>query len=675
MLVSISAFFLTLVNHARNQLKNRHILQLSIFLSFVSLVSKVFMSLNLPLESATPLSAIILALIVSSIFDFIFFYALIFILNTFFSPKLKSPSLLLNTFITSIILFIFCAEIAFWLEFHASLNFIAVDYLIYTTEVIQNIWQSYPTGKIILSLIIISFFINRVFIDRILTDRAHQVDDKTLTKHYIYKFLTLTFCISILISSEKARSVLSQNPVLKSSIYPSEIADNGMSTFVRAFVSNEIDYDQFYIRKSDLNQKELSQNFSQPQTATFFRSSKSLNGLLKNRPKHVILISIESLSEEYLRWTHQGNPILPNLLKLKESSVYFERFFATGTRTVRGLEALSLGIPPIPGQSVVRRPDNNNLKTLGSLMQKAGIQSFFMYGGNGFFDNMTTYFEGNHYRVFDKKNIGVQEGDFSNAWGISDEYLFRHALKKLKEFHQENPSTKTFTHIMTTSNHRPYTYPQGRIDISPGTREGALKYTDWSISDFLKRASREWKEFDETLFIITADHCASVAGRTSIPAKDYHIPLFFYAPKMLERDTDLRILSQIDIPPTIYELLTTNPSSPFEGRSLIGTKNPGNRAFLSNYQELGYLEGDRMVVLGPNRKFNFFTVDLEKYNTWPTATESHSPWQNDLLSKAVENYQQSSLKFTYKKYKLAPTYFSSRRKVVAPPRIELGIEL
>ena len=165
---------------------------------------------------------------------------------------------------------------------------------------------------------------------------------------------------------------------------------------------------------------------------------------------------------------------------------------------------------------------------------------------------------------------------------------------------------------MTTSNHRPYTYPAGRIDIPSGSgREGAVKYTDHAIGRFLEQArSRPW--FDDTLFVITADHGANARGTTRIPVDKYLIPLFVYAPKHIEPRRVERLMSQIDIPPTLLGLLDFDYYSKFFGRDVLHSPPVSDRAFVANYQTLGYLVRDRMVLLQPRRKTEVFRVDADK---------------------------------------------------------------
>jgi phosphoglycerol transferase MdoB-like AlkP superfamily enzyme len=185
---------------------------------------------------------------------------------------------------------------------------------------------------------------------------------------------------------------------------------------------------------------------------------------------------------------------------------------------------------------------------------------------------------------------------------------------------------------MTTSNHRPFTYPDGRIDIpSPGKREGAVKYTDYAIGHFIDQArSKPW--FDETLFVIVADHCASAAGNTKLPVAGYHIPLILYAPALLESGRDDRLSSQIDIPPTLLDAMGLPGDDHFFGQSLFEQREENRRAFISNYQELGYLKGGKLVVLGPKQRVDTFRIDAN-------GDASPTPPDPRLRDEAVAYYQ------------------------------------
>jgi len=321
----------------------------------------------------------------------------------------------------------------------------------------------------------------------------------------------------------------------------------------------------------------------------------------------VVLVSVESLGAEFLGAYGDPRGLTPNLDRLAHESLWFSAVYATGNRTVRGLEALSLGLPPTPGQSIVRRPNNGMLFSLGSVFEDKGYGTLFAYGGYGYFDNMNAFFEANDYRVVDRRAIPSARIEFENVWGVADEHLFDQVLDEIDREHAGG--RPAFVHVMTTSNHRPYTYPPGRIDIPSGTgREGAVKYSDYAIGRFLAQArQRPW--FDDTLFVITADHGASARGTMRIPVDKYLIPLFIYSPKHVAPGRVERLMSQIDIAPTVLGLLDFDYYSKFFGRDVLASPAQSDRAFVGNYQSLGFLQGDRLVVLSPKRKAEVFRTD------------------------------------------------------------------
>jgi phosphoglycerol transferase MdoB-like AlkP superfamily enzyme len=186
---------------------------------------------------------------------------------------------------------------------------------------------------------------------------------------------------------------------------------------------------------------------------------------------------------------------------------------------------------------------------------------------------------------------------------VADEDLFTLALREMDDSHRRMGAKHPFfMHVMTTSNHRPYTYPPGRIDIPSGTgRSGAVKYTDYAVGDFLRRAqAHAW--FKDTVFVITADHGASARGTQQIPVARYRIPLFIYSPAHIAPGRFDRLMSQIDIGPTLLGLLSMGYSSKFYGRDVFKIAPAEDRALVGNYQALGYMKDGRLVTLMPGRK-------------------------------------------------------------------------
>ena len=145
-------------------------------------------------------------------------------------------------------------------------------------------------------------------------------------------------------------------------------------------------------------------------------------------------------------------------------------------------------------------------------------------------------------------------------------------------------------------------HPAGRIDIASGTGpDGAVKYTDWAIGNFIERArSKPW--FSKTVFVIVADHCAAARGRTDLPLERFHIPMIIYAPAHIAARRIETIASQIDVVPTVLALLSFSYTSRFFGQDILAEGRSHQRALMANYQTVGYYEHGMIVELRPQHR-------------------------------------------------------------------------
>jgi phosphoglycerol transferase MdoB-like AlkP superfamily enzyme len=200
---------------------------------------------------------------------------------------------------------------------------------------------------------------------------------------------------------------------------------------------------------------------------------------------------------------------------------------------------------------------------------------------------------------------------------------------------------------MTISNNRPYTYPDGLIDIPSHTgREGGVKFTDFAIGKFLEAAQKKpW--FDNTIFVIVADHCHSSAGKNHIPVWKYHIPLIIYAPKIIAPQKIDRVGGQIDVAPTLLSLMNFRYKSQFLGRNLL-VAHKHERALLGTFQNLGLLEDGKLYVMSPQGREEFYTVEMNSLRFTQKKTAPISA----LKKKAIAYYQYASWLWHSKKMKV-----------------------
>jgi phosphoglycerol transferase MdoB-like AlkP superfamily enzyme len=347
---------------------------------------------------------------------------------------------------------------------------------------------------------------------------------------------------------------------------------------------------------------------------------------------NVLYVVVESLSAEYLGIFGNKDGLSPNLDKLAGECLFFRNLRATGTRIDRGIEAVALSLPPTPGQSVIKRDENAHLFSIGPLFRGRGYETKFIYGGYAMFDRMDSFFAGNGFEVIDRNNFAKDEITFSTVWGHCDEDLFRRVLT---ECDKTVATGKPFcTVALTTSNHRPFMFPN-KIDIPSGKgRSGGVKYTDYAIGDFLARI-REKPWFDDTVIAIVADHCGSSAGRTAVQADRYHIPLFIYAPKLVKPAVVERLCSQMDITPTLLGLLGWTYESEFFGIDLLKPGPGPERAFVGNYDKVGLLMGGKLTLLTVGRNSLTFQVRADGWQT-----QCHT--DPELLKDTIGYYEAAS---------------------------------
>lgn len=554
-----------------------------------------------------------------------------------------------------IVFFSTFAEFTFWGEFESRFNFIAVDYLVYTYEVVQNINQSYPLPLLLGGMLACSllgvFMIKKTgaFKCTFHSDNRFKSRAATALPFFLIALLYIAFLPNRWAESSENR-------------YEQELSKNGIYSFFAAYRSNELSYADFYVREEKGKALARVRTSLREPNIQFLDSNSLWRHITENgqeQKPNVILVTIESFSADFMQ--HFGNTthITPVLDSLADRSLLFTNLYATGTRTVRGMEALTLSVPPTPGNSIVRRVDNAGLFNIGTIFQSKAYSRTFFYGGDGYFDNMNSFFSGNGFDIEDRgkklsfgdniktEHILIPNEDvhFKNAWGICDEDLYDAVLQNADRL--AGCRKPFFDFVMTTSNHRPYTYPAGKIDIASGSgRDGAVKYTDYAIGEFLRKASvKPW--FKNTVFVFVADHCASSAGKDEVEVSKYHIPCIIYN---LNGNTAKRIpklCSQIDIFPTLFHLLNWNYDSRLFGQNVL-SPTFHERALPASYQVLGYMVKEKMVLLSPVRK-------VEDYK-WSASGKEQAVKNNfpDLLSVATGYYQTAYMLYKNGKMKIFP---------------------
>ncbi|GAB4091312.1 LTA synthase family protein [Flaviaesturariibacter terrae] len=303
------------------------------------------------------------------------------------------------------------------------------------------------------------------------------------------------------------------------------------------------------------------------------------------RQPNVVVVLCESFS--MYKSSLSGNPLntTPFVASMASEGLFFDRCFSPHFSTARGLFATLTGIPDVQlSKFSTRNPEALDQHTIVNDFE--GYEKFYFLGGDPGFNN----FKGLVQNIDDVHL--VTEGQFKkapvNVWGISDKDLFLEADRVLAQ--QQKPF---FALIQTADNHRPFTIPAGesgfqlqslpkdtlqKYGFESEAEFNAFRYSDYCIRSFME-AARKQPYFDNTLFVFVGDHgvsgnAAAVYGPDwdRLRLTDEHVPLLFYAPKLLKGERRHEVVSQIDLLPTAAGIAGIPYTNTTLGRDLRAPK-------------------------------------------------------------------------------------------------------
>jgi phosphoglycerol transferase MdoB-like AlkP superfamily enzyme len=517
-----------------------------------------------------------------------------------------------------LIIFLELATPQFLIEYDSRPNRLFIEYLVYPREVAAMLWNGYRELLLLTVLAVIglawlavrhfnhyprcanSWRAGRTLLLWPIVVLLLFVMIRSSFQHRPANLTTFAFCDDAMVNSlvtNSAYSVISALYGLKDESQTSRIY-------------GDMPHDEMTRRVRSGMGAPLN-SFLSDEHPTLHRQVASVQ---RERPLNLVIVLEESLGAGFVARLG-GIPITPNLDRLADEGIWFEQLYATGTRSVRGIEAVVAGFPPTPALSVVKlSKSQQGFETLASVLRRAGYRSEFVYGGESHFDNMRGFFLGNGFHgVVDRKDYAQPK--FVGSWGVSDEDLFDKAHERLDALH--GAGEPFFMLVFSSSNHTPFEFPDERIalyDVQKQTVHNAVKYADHAMGQFIDRA-RTSKYWHDTIFMVLADHDTRVYGEELVPVSKFHIPGVILGAQVEPRRID-SVASQIDLAPTLLSLLGVDAEHPFPGRDLTRTLPEfGNasalrpRAMMQFDQNYAWLEENRLTVLLPDGKSRHFTYD------------------------------------------------------------------
>jgi len=530
-------------------------------------------------------------------------------------------------------LYIGFVEYFFFDEFDSRLDLVAVDYLIYPHEVLINIWQSYPVLPVLIVVGVATALLVKVFWRRLRDGFAAEQQRSAWRRA-----LRLAVHLGIVVGVAMLPFHFSESAGFENRV-AGQVAENGLMSFWRALNTSEIDYPSHYRTLEPQTAKLRARAWLDPTDRQWVSGPDGNDGVKRvftapaetpPRTPNVVVVLEESFGAEFVGAYGDPRGLTPHFDALAKKGLLFRNTFASGTRTVRGIEAVVTSFPPIPTVSIVKRPGCEGVANWGAVMRDLGYQTVFLYGGYGYFDNMNHFFSSNGYDVIDRADM--PEPNFANIWGMSDEDLFRNAVDELdRRITGDKP---VFAVVLSTSNHKPFTFPTGVPDVPPegGGRLAGVRYADYAIGRLFEMADEHpWSK--DTLFVVVADHGARVYGAAEMPLHSYEIPLLMVWPNGIEPGVVERPMGQIDIAPTALGLMGQTYEAPFFGRDVLhADPEEPSYLFFNHNHDVALVRDRDLVIFGLQK-------NVDVFHWTPPEGFDREPSQRELVDLGTALYQ------------------------------------
>jgi phosphoglycerol transferase MdoB-like AlkP superfamily enzyme len=542
--------------------------------------------------------------------------------------------------VTALVVYMEVATLPFMGEYDSRPNRTFFEYLVYPREVFNTLFKDYLLELLLgtATVLLLTYLAYRLFLSLL---------EHTAGWRYWQQLLVLPVVMLVLLLGARGtlehRAVNISTAAFSGNRLANELALNSTYSLLYAIynLKHEMEADRLYgdmpwNEVVDRVQKYTTQPdsaFSDPQIPTLYFQDLAK---VDSTPPNLVIFVQESLGARFVG-SLGGLPLTPNLDRLSQEGLFFTQLYATGTRTVRGLEAIVTGFPPTPAPSVLKLSlAQKDFFTMAALLKEQGYTSEFIYGGVSNFDNMGGFFLANGFdRVIDQDEF--KNPQFLGTWGVSDEDLVVKANETFKA-HGKKPF---FALMLSTSNHSPFEFPEGRIELyeqPANTRLNAMKYADHAIGKLFELARRE-EYYKNTIFVVVADHDTRVEGAGLVPIDRFHIPGLIIGPGVPKQRYD-GVVSQIDLLPTLLHMMGIESRHPMIGRDLMAVPAdmPG-RAMMQYGLNNAFRVGDEVVIHQPKGKPATYEYRDGKLHPAPHDTElerdalAHLLWASESYSR------------------------------------------
>lgn len=454
-----------------------------------------------------------------------------------------------------LVLFLCAADIPFFNHFNYRINSASLMWAESTDMVISMIAQdpSYWGVLVPFALVILVFFkLHTRFIKRFFVSPTVSI---SWLKNSIWFLVSGGVCFLAL----RGTVDFNRSPLNAKDAYFSnysilnQMALSPVYTFLKSMT------EQQKSSNADLDLMESDKAFEEvrKQLNRTYLNNNSLATLHRPDSQHitqpnVVLVLMEGLSAAKLASYGDTNNCTPYLDTLIQQSYFFNNAYSAGLHTHNGIYSSITSFPALFERHGMTQIPILRYNNLISTLRDHDYQTIYFSNHDVEFDNVGGFLVENGIQQM----VSERDYDLSkklSVWGVPDDYMFDFSIPYLNKL---AANKKPFFGLyMTTSNHRPFRFPENyQRRFESDENEGAA-YADWSIEQWMEKVKKEdW--FENTLFVFMSDHGWAIKPRYDIPLNYVHVPLFFYSPKYFPAAiTNDKLAAQIDVFPTIMSAL------------------------------------------------------------------------------------------------------------------------
>lgn len=494
----------------------------------------------------------------------------------------------------------------------------------------NTIIKNYLIGLILFFIFFFAYCTGLYFITRPV---INQNTKSGFTKKLIYFLIFVIFLVISIRGGFQLKPLRPSYAFRNNNIYLGHLSLNGIYTVLNTLKKGREGPIYFIPEKEAITT--IHKILSQKDESWIDAKFPLLRQINRNKPAkklNVVLLIMESWSAKEIGIIGGNANNTPFFDNISKDGVLFTNFFATGLRSVEGIASIICSMPSFPNLTLIGGTlEQNVLRSLCHILKEYGYQSVFIHGARLGSFGLDAFAKLNGFdRYISKQDFNLTLAKDDGTWGIYDEYSLSRCNEEFNKM--KEPFLGVYFSLTT---HDPFTLPSPdfqyfNTSVPNYKYLNTLRYSDWCLSKFFKEA-KKYSYFKNTLFIITADH--TIGKYLTSIYNLFHIPCLFYCPEYLKPKKIDTVSGQLDIVPSILDILNLSTKHSCFGKSSLNSR---NTFAIASHGDVNLWFRNDFVLLNSDGKniglYNFKNDKEMKTNIINNNAELSKLMRNELLS-------------------------------------------